>query len=97
MIASDPETVSKFFSQLFKGVYTDLNQSMRSIEDTRSAMKLYDDKLLKKEYDRLTNDIAAQEAKVHEMEDHYYDKFTAMEKALSKLNTESSSFASMLG
>ena len=53
--------------------------------------------LLKKEYDRLTNDIAAQEAKVQEMEDHYYDKFTAMEKALSKLNTESSSFASMLG
>ena len=97
MIASDPETVSKFFSQLFKGVYTELNQAMRSVPDTRSAMKMYDDKLLKKEYDRLTNDIAAQEAKVQEMEDHYYDKFTAMEKALSKLNTESSSFASMLG
>ncbi len=97
MIASDPEAVSGFFTQLFKGVYTELNTSMRFIEGTRSAMKVYDDKLLQKEYDNLTNDIAAQEKKVQDMEDHYYDKFTAMEKALSKLNTQSGSFASMLG
>ena len=97
MIASDPEAVSGFFTQLFKGVYTELNTSMRFIEGTRSAMKVYDDKLLQKEYDNLTNDIAAQEKKVQDMEDYYYDKFTAMEKALSKLNTQSGSFASMLG
>ncbi len=97
MIASDPEAVSGFFSQLFKGVYNELNKSMRSVQGTRSAMKIYDDKLLQTEYDKLKSDIAAQEEKVQEQEDYYYSKFTAMEKALSKLNTESSAFSSMLG
>jgi flagellar hook-associated protein 2 len=97
MIASDPEGVSGFFTQLFKGVYTELNTSMRFIEGTRSAMKVYDDKLLQKEYDKLTSDITAQEQKVQDLEDFYYDKFTAMEKSLSKLNTQSGSFASLLG
>ncbi len=97
MIASNPEAVSGFFSQLFKGVYNSLNKEMRFIEETRSAMKVYDDKVLQKEYDRLTNDIKKQEEKVTEMEDHYYSQFTAMEKALSKMNSQSSSFASMLG
>ncbi len=97
MIASDPEAVSGFFSELFKGVYKDLNKEMRFIEGTRSAMKVYDDKALQDQYDKLTKDIKTQEDKVTEMEDHYYDKFTHMEKALSKLNTQSSSFTSMLG
>ncbi len=97
MIASNPEAVSGFFSQLFKGVYQGLNKEMRFIEETRSAMKVYDDKVLQKEYDKLTNDIKKQEEKVTELEDHYYSKFTAMEKALSKLNSQSSSFTSMLG
>ena len=97
MIASDPEAVSQFFSQLFKGVYNKLNKEMRFIEGTRSAMKVYDDKILQTEYDRLTNDIKKQEERVTDMEDSYYSKFTAMEKALTKLNSQSSSFASMLG
>ncbi len=97
MIASNPEAVSGFFSQLFKGMYQGLNKEMRFIEETRSAMKVYDDKVLQKEYDKLTSDIKKQEEKVTEMEDHYYSKFTAMEKALSKMNAQSSSFASMLG
>ncbi len=97
MIASNPEDTSKFFSQLFKDVYNKLNKEMRFIEDTRSAMKVYDDKTLQKEYDKLTSDIKKQEEKVTEMEDHYYSQFTAMEKALTKLNSQSSSFASMLG
>jgi len=45
----------------------------------------------------LTSDITAQEQKVQDLEDFYYDKFTAMEKSLSKLNTQSGSFASLLG
>ena len=97
MIASDPEAVSGFFSQLFKGLYQGLNKEMRFIEETRSAMKVYDDKVLQKEYDKLTDEIKKQEEKVTEMEDHYYSKFTAMEKALSKMNAQSSSFTSMLG
>lgn len=97
MISNDPELVSSFFSKLFKEVYNGLNKEMRFIEDTRSAMKVYDDKVLQKEYDKLTSEISAQEKKVQDQEDHYYSKFTEMEKALSKLNSQSSSFASMLG
>ncbi len=97
MIGSDPELASQFFSKLFKGVYSNLSQEMRYVEGTRSAMKIYDDKALQSEYDKLTKDIKAQEEKVTAMEDSYYEKFTAMEKALSKLNSQSSSFSSLLG
>ena len=97
MIGSDPEAVSKFFSTLFKGVYKAIDKEMRFVEGTRSAMKIYDDKALQKQYDDLTNEIKAQEQKVSDMEDAYYDKFTAMEKALSKLNSQSSSFAGLMG
>ncbi|MBQ7636091.1 MAG: flagellar filament capping protein FliD [Lachnospiraceae bacterium] len=97
MISSNPEAAGEFFSTLFKGVYNELNKSMRFVEGTRSAMKIYDDKLLQTEYDKLGKDIESQEKKVTDLEDFYYDKFTAMEKALTKLNAQSSSFSSMIG
>ena len=97
MISSNPEAAGEFLSTLFKGVYNELNKSMRFVEGTRSAMKIYDDKLLQTEYDKLGKDIESQEKKVTDLEDFYYDKFTAMEKALTKLNAQSSSFSSMIG
>lgn len=95
-IASDPESVVSFFTQLTSSVYTDLTNRMKS-SSLRSAYTVYNDKQIGKEYSEYTTKIADQEDKVSELEDYYYKKFTAMETALSKLNSNSSSLTSMLG
>ena len=97
MIGSDPELVQKFFSQLTSGLYNSLQQQMSRVEGTRSYGKLYDDKLLQSSYDKLTKDIKEQETYVSDLEDKYYEQFAKMETALSKMQNQTNSLASMLG
>lgn len=95
-IASDPDTVMNFFSQLTKSMHTDLNKQMER-SDYRSIYHVYDDKKMQEEYDNYTSEIKAQEKKLKALEDRYYNQFTAMEVALSKLNSQQSSLAGLLG
>jgi flagellar hook-associated protein 2 len=92
-IASDPDTVISFFSQLTAGVYNDLTKKMSSTS-LSSAYTLYNDKQMKTEYSNYTTKISDWEDKITTKEDYYYSKFTAMETALSKLNTQQSSLSS---
>ena len=62
-----------------------------------SAMTVYNDKQLKSEYDDYTDKIKKQEEKLNAMMDKWYSKFSAMEVAMSKLESRSSSLASILG
>lgn len=95
-IANNPEAVTSFFSQLATKTYTDLTNRMQS-STLRSAYTIYNDKQMGTEYSEYTTKISDQTKKVTEIEDYYYKKFTAMEKALSKLNSNTSSLSSMLG
>ena len=95
-IASDPDTVAEFFSGLCKKMYTKLDDIMETT-DYRSIYKVYDDKRLKKEYDDYTKKIKEAEDKLNDYEDKWYDKFAAMEVALSKLQSNSNAVTSMLG
>ena len=95
-IASDPDTVAEFFSGLCKKMYTKLDDIME-MTDYRSIYKVYDDKRLKKEYDDYTKKIKEAEDKLNDYEDKWYDKFAAMEVALSKLQSNSNAVTSMLG
>ncbi|SFA88656.1 flagellar hook-associated protein 2 [Acetitomaculum ruminis DSM 5522] len=95
-IATDPEKVSSFFSQLVKGLYSALDDKMKKTE-LSSAYTVYNDKELDKEYTNYTKLIDKWEDKIQYYEDYYYSKFTAMEKALAKLNSNSSSLAGLLG
>ncbi|SKB57500.1 flagellar hook-associated protein 2 [Lachnospiraceae bacterium] len=99
MLASDPDRVMKFFTEITGKLYDGLgtNGLMKSIESTRSVYKVYNDKLLQKEYDNLSKEITEQEDYVSRMEDYYYSKFTAMEKALANLQKSSSALAGLLG
>jgi len=94
MIASDPDKVSEFFSNLAKKMYKKLDELMAS-SDYSSAFTVYNDKALKDEYKDYTDKIAAQEEKIAAYEDRYYDKFTAMEVALGKLSSKQNSIASL--
>ena len=95
-IASDPDAVAEFFSGLCKKMYTKIDDIMET-SDYRSIYKVYDDKRLKKEYDDYTKKIKEAEEKLNDYEDKWYDKFAAMEVALSKLQSNSNAVTSMLG
>ncbi len=98
MLASDPDRVMKFMTEITGKLYNGLgtNGLMKSIESTRSVYKVYNDKLLQKEYDNLSSEITKQEKYVSDLEDYYYSKFTAMETALAKLQNNSSAISSLL-
>lgn len=96
-IASDPEGTAKFFASLCKKLYTGLNDTMMQVTDYSSIYKVYDDKRLKAEYDDYTKKIAKAEKDLSAYEDKWYNKFSAMEVALSKLQSNSNTVASMLG
>lgn len=96
MIASDPDTVMDFFTQLSTKMYDTLTSKMSST-DMSSAFTVYNDKQMKEEYNDYTSKITKEEEKLNSMMDKWYKKFSAMEVALSKLESRSSSLASILG
>jgi len=95
-IASDPDTVASFFQQLAKGVYSELDKKMKSTT-LSSVYKVYNDKQMQSEYDDYTTQISDWEDKISDLEDYYYDKFSSMETALSKLNSQQSQLSGLLG
>ena len=58
---------------------------------------MYNDKHLKSEYDDYTEQIKNWETKLSDMEDYYYKKFSSMETALSKLNSQQTQLSGLLG
>ena len=97
MIASDPDTVVDFFSGLFKNMYEQMNKLSKSVEGYRSYGNFYDDKKMKSDYDDYTSKISDLEDKLNDYEDKWYSKFSKMETALAKLQSNSSAVTSLLG
>lgn len=91
-IASDPDTVISFFSQLATKVYNDLGNRMSSTS-MRSIYTIYNDKEMAIEYSSYNTKISDQEDKVKRLEDFYYAKFSRMESAMAKLNSQQSSLS----
>lgn len=96
MIASDPDTVMKFFTGLSNTLHDKLNELMAS-STSSSAFTVYNDKDMKEEYDDYNEKISKQETKVNNLIDKWYQKFSAMETALARLESKSNAVASMLG
>ena len=92
-IAADPDTVISFFSQLSTKVYNDLGKRMAT-SSTSSAYTIYNDKEMKTQYSEYNTKISDQEEKISTWEDYYYKKFSSMESALAKLNSQQSSISS---
>ena len=96
MIAQDPNLVSSFFQKLTNDLYSGM-QKLMSKTELSSAMTFYNDVELKKEYDNYSDMISKQEDKIKDLEDKWYDKFSAMETALAKLSSKSSAISGLLG
>ncbi len=95
-IASDPQAVTSFFTQLVGDLKGKVQEVMERT-NYRSMYKIYDDKRLQTEYDDYKTKIKDQEKKLQALEDRYYNQFTQMEKALSKLNSQQSYLTSLFG
>lgn len=95
-IVSDPDTVVAFMQQLSTNLYNAVGDKMKSTT-LRSTYTVYNDKEMASEYSDYTDLIKKWEEKLTEQEDYWYNKFSAMETALSKLNSQTSSLTSMLG
>lgn len=94
MIASDPDTVVNFFTQLGKNLYTKMSELSASSENSTFGV-FYEDKKLKKDLSDYTSKISKAEQDLQDYEDKYYDKFAAMEVALSKMDSKNSYISSL--
>lgn len=92
-INDDPDTVMQFMQQLSTNLYSAIGDKMKST-DLSSAFTIYNDKQMKTEYTNYTKTIKEWEKKISDREDYYYNKFTQMELAMTKLNSTQSSISS---
>lgn len=95
-ITSDPDTVISFMQQLATNLYTAVGDKMKTTS-LSSTYTVYNDKEMASEYSDYTDLIKKWEEKLQNQEDYWYNKFSSMETALSKLNSQTSSLSSMLG
>ncbi len=96
MIASDPDTVISFFTQLSQSLYLEMDKQTKSVPGTRSFGSFYDDKKMKSDYDDYKSKIKDMEKKLADYEDKWYAKFAAMETAMAKMQQNASAVTSML-
>ena len=93
-LSSDPDTVIDFMKQLSTNLYTAIDKQMQR-NSLRSRYSIYNDKEMTSQYTSYTKTIAEWETKISDKEDYYYKKFSKMETALSKLNSQTSSLSGM--
>lgn len=95
-LTEDPDAVMNVLSGIFENLRTTMSQKMAGSK-TSSAMTFYNDITMKDQLKTYEKDIKAWEKKLASMEDAYYKKFTAMEVALSKLQSQQNSLAGLFG
>lgn len=97
MINSDPDIVMEVMSGIASNLYNNINKKISTTTTMKSALSFYNDKEMKKQMTQYKKDIKSWETKLSDMEDRYYKQFSAMETALSKLQSQQNSLASYLG
>ena len=95
-IANEPETVIEFFKKLSNNLYDKLTEKMART-DYSSAFTIYNDTQMDIELKSYDSKIAKEQDKLNDYIDRWYKKFSQMEVALSKLNSQESSISSLFG
>lgn len=95
-LEDDPDTVIKVLSGVAEKLYNTMADKMKT-SSTSSALTFYNDKQITKQLKQYKTDISDWDEKLQDMEDRYYKQFSAMEKALSNLNSQTASLSSLFG
>lgn len=90
MIANDPKTTMEFFQQLSNNLYNAMNKIQSVSDNYTSYGNFYNDKKLTSDYVDQTKQVEKWEKYVADIEEKYYKQFTAMESAMSSLQSQQS-------
>lgn len=96
MISTDPQAVSDFFSQLSKDLYSNISNLMKGTK-YRTSFTIYEDKLMASQYSSYNTKINEAQEALTAAQDKLYRRFSKMETALSKINSNSSSLSNFFG
>ena len=97
MIEEDPDAVIDMMMKFADSVYQGLDKKLSTRTELSSFYKVYNDKEMAVQYSDYTKTISEWEKKMQEIEDNYYQKFSKMETALAKLQSQTSSLSSLFG
>lgn len=92
----DPDTVVNVLSGIFGNLRKTMSDKMAGSK-VSSTQTFYSDIKMKDDIKDYEKQIKQWETKLADMEDAYYRKFTAMETALAKLQSQQSSLSGLLG
>lgn len=95
-INKDPDQVMNFFTELSKTLKSKLNSLMQGTTYS-STYTVYEDKKMKSDYNDYTTKISEAEEALTDYEDKWYSKFSAMETALAKLQSNQNALSGLLG
>ncbi len=95
-LSDDPTTTINAFIGIAENLSAAMQDKMKSTS-LSSALTFYNDKLMKTQISEYKTQISDWEDRLTEMENRYYKQFTAMERAMSKLNSQSSNLSSLMG
>lgn len=96
-LQEDPDTTTAAISGIMTNLYNTMSEKMKAIPNFRSALTFYNDKVMDKMQTQYKTEIKTQEKKLTEMENRYYKQFTAMEKAMANMQSQTSALNGMLG
>ncbi len=95
-LEEDPDSVIGTLTTIAGNLYSEMSSKMKS-SSIRSAFSFYNDKQMTKEIDSYKSRTKELETKFTRLEESYYKKFSAMETAMAKINSQSSQLSGMLG
>lgn len=95
-LEEDPDAVIATLTGVFGNLKETMSQKMAGSKYS-SALTFYNDIKMKEDMRSYEKEIKEWEDKLATMEESYYKKFTAMETALAKLQSQQSSLAGILG
>jgi len=86
----------EFMQGLTKNLYDAVDSRMKSTS-LSSVYTVYNDKEMASEYSDYTSLITKWQERLEQQEERYYKQFSAMETALSKINSQTSSLSGFFG
>ncbi|MBQ3599904.1 MAG: flagellar filament capping protein FliD [Lachnospiraceae bacterium] len=95
-LESDPDAVMKTLAEAGQSLYEALTEKMERTS-LSSALTFYNDKKMETERKDYKKQISELEEKLADLEDRYYKRFTAMEKAMAEMQSQTSAISSFMG
>lgn len=95
-LQEDPAAVVNVLSGIFSNLRETMSKKMAGSK-VSSALTFYSDIKMKEEISDYEDEIEAWEDRLADLEDSYYKKFTAMETAMAKLQSQQNSLSGLFG